>query len=258
MPRLPFLSQIATANASLIAGAFAVASLACLVGCTPAIGDRCTLSTDCSIQGNRVCDTSQPNGYCTVFSCSANSCPDNSACIEFGASVPGCPYDDYGAPSRVGRSICMRTCVVNSDCRSSEGYVCTRPDPTQTPWIVILDPKTPQGVCTSGGASASVVDAQVCSSARPVGVPIDAAVTLQSGGDSGDAGAADASDAHEGGPDAGNRPDDGDGSDAQGGAADSAADAFDDVRVDATIDAAADTTAIDAAVDAAVDAPGGS
>jgi hypothetical protein len=249
MTHLPLLSQIATANASLLAGAFAFASLACLEGCTPAIGDRCALSTDCSIQGSRICDTSQPNGYCTVFSCSANSCPDNSACIEFGASVPGCPYDDYGAPSRVARSMCMRTCVNDSDCRRGEGYVCADPEPEQTPWIIVLDPKKPHGVCTFGGTSASFADAQVCSSVRPVIEPIDAALTLRTGGDAGDAGA-DASDGEESGGDASDRPDGGDGGDAPEAAVDSAVDAFDDVRVDATIDAAGDTTA--------VDAPGGS
>jgi hypothetical protein len=152
----------------------------------------------------------------------------------------------------------MRTCAGDSDCRRSEGYVCAKPIPT--PWI-ILDTKKPQGVCTIGGASASVVDAQVCSSALLEAGPIDAPVTLQSGGDSGAAGA-DASDAHDRGADGGNGPDGGDGGDAQESAADSAADAIDDVRMDATIDAAADTTPVDApvdaAVDAAVDAPGGS
>jgi hypothetical protein len=222
-----------------MAAAFAMASLA---GCTPAIGDKCTLSTDCSIQGTRVCDTSQPNGYCTVFSCTANSCPDNSACVEFGASVPGCPYDDYRAPSRVGRSICMRTCAADSDCRRSEGYRC--PDPRQTPWMVVLDSKKPQGVCTIGGvAPASVVDADVCSSGRAVAPPIEAGVTLQSGSD-GDVGA-DTGDA-ETGIDAGNDQHAADAGDANEAAVDTGADVSDDVRVDATIDAVTDTTAVDA------------
>src|SRR5208283_3625811 len=87
--------------AGLAAPVPALAAFA-LAGCTPAIGDRCTLSTDCSVQGTRICDTTQPNGYCTIIPCTGNSCPDNAACVEIGASVPDCPYDDYAAPSRVG------------------------------------------------------------------------------------------------------------------------------------------------------------
>jgi hypothetical protein len=94
------------------------------VGCTPHIGDRCTLNTDCSISNTRQCDNSQPNGYCTIFNCGPNSCPDNAACVMFLASVPGCGYDDYASPSRTGLSFCMKGCQADSDCRQDDGYAC--------------------------------------------------------------------------------------------------------------------------------------
>src|SRR6516164_4737254 len=52
--------------------ALPMASLAA-TGCTPKIGDKCILSTDCSQQGTLVCDTSQPAGYCTQLNCNNGS-----------------------------------------------------------------------------------------------------------------------------------------------------------------------------------------
>src|SRR5580692_821298 len=59
-----------------------------LSGCTPKIGDHCAQNTDCSLQGTIVCDTSAPDGYCTVFNCIPDSCLDKAACVEFGGNVP--------------------------------------------------------------------------------------------------------------------------------------------------------------------------
>jgi hypothetical protein len=116
--------------------------VAALVGavaaCTPSIGDKCVLSTDCSTRGDRLCDTSQPEGYCTQFNCAKNSCPDEAACVLFNAAVPGCGYDDRagGYGSRVARSFCVSKCSKSDDCRS--GYICA--DPHVAPWSgVVLD-----------------------------------------------------------------------------------------------------------------------
>lgn len=88
---------------------------ALLVGCRPEVGDSCKLSTDCSITGDRLCDTSQPEGYCTIFNCEPGSCPDEAICVEF-----------HGSAERFARRFCLRECEGSSDCR--EGYVCVAPD----------------------------------------------------------------------------------------------------------------------------------
>ena len=137
------------------------------LGCTPSIGDKCVLSTDCSINGDRLCDTSQPGGYCTIFNCRGDLCPDEAACVLFHAAVQGCGYNDRES-SRTGRTLCMAQCHSDSDCRG--GYICA--DPRQEPWAaVIIDDDQTQRVCIVppdngivGGpeAVASVPDAAVC------------------------------------------------------------------------------------------------
>jgi hypothetical protein len=235
----------------MIHGAFSSAALALAVvatclfgfGCTPAIGDRCALSTDCSIQGTRLCDTSQPGGYCTMLRCTANACPENAACVEFGASVPGCPYDDYSAPSRVGRAMCLKTCGSNADCRQTEGYICAdplrRPDPkAPTLWIAILDTDQSKKVCMIAAPSASFVDAAVCSSSRSDAPPFEASVPVGSGSDG-------AADDGEGGTGVGvDGAVDAEASEAAMGEA--GADALGDAQSDATLDAAAESGTPDA------------
>jgi hypothetical protein len=92
-----------------------IAVTAVLYGCRPEIGDACKLSTDCSITGDRLCDTSQPDGYCTQFNCEAGSCPSESICVEF-----------HGSADRFARRFCVRHCDSASDCRA--GYVCVDPE----------------------------------------------------------------------------------------------------------------------------------
>lgn len=92
--------------------AFAVAlAVPLFVGCKPEIGDSCKLSTDCSITGDRLCDTSQPDGYCTVFNCDPGTCPDEAMCVEF-----------HPNSERFARRFCVRGCEAPSDCRP--GYAC--------------------------------------------------------------------------------------------------------------------------------------
>jgi hypothetical protein len=181
------------------------------------------------VQGTLVCDTSQPDGYCTELNCIHQSCPANSLCVQFQSSVPGCAYDDYQAPSRTGRSFCMENCSKDSDCRESDGYVCA--DPRDAPWNgAILDDNQSQGVCIVkpslvDAGSGAQFDAAIC---QPYEAP-------DSGPDAGDGGMDGAVDA---GPDA--SPESGLEPDAGTGA-------------DATTDA---TTAADS-TDASTDAPGG-
>ena len=103
----------------LVVGLLASAAL----GCTPKIGDDCSVSTNCSASGDRLCDITQPGGYCTVFNCEPGSCPKDSDCVNFGTSLS---VSTLCAPSQgvspYERSFCMATCESDSDCRG--GYKC--------------------------------------------------------------------------------------------------------------------------------------
>ncbi len=156
-----------------------------LGGCSPHIGDHCQLNTDCSIDGTRVCDNSQPNGYCTSFNCVANSCLDNAVCVMVSASVPGCPYNDYQAPSRTHTTLCLAHCNTDSDCRTGDGYVCR--DPQQAPYNakIIDNAPTSNKVCVAqpyydaGQPNASMPD-----STPPVCMPyLPEAGAAEGGGD---------------------------------------------------------------------------
>jgi hypothetical protein len=100
-----------------------------LAGCAPEIGDPCTTSTDCSQNSDRLCDISQPGGYCTIFNCEpagsnpAAKCPDEAACVAFAAEaspVDGCANALGSTPYT--RSFCLKKCDNGDDCRS--GYIC--------------------------------------------------------------------------------------------------------------------------------------
>jgi hypothetical protein len=106
------------------------------MGCARRIGDGCALDTDCSINNDRRCDTSQPGGYCTVAECDRNSCPDDALCVEFFADTP-----------RRARRFCMSPCSTDGDCRS--GYRCEQPTANVTGLFVTCPPGTdPESGCT--------------------------------------------------------------------------------------------------------------
>jgi hypothetical protein len=144
----------------------AVAGLSwALAGCQAKIGAHCLVSTDCANNGTRVCDTSQPDGYCTVFNCTDDSCPDNAACVTLQPAVPGCSYNDYDTPSRASRTLCLAHCNSDSDCRTDNGYICA--NPRNAPWhALILDNNQNEQVCivapTPGYGDAGAEDAEVC------------------------------------------------------------------------------------------------
>jgi hypothetical protein len=98
-----------------------------LLGCPKQIGDSCSLSSDCSINADRVCDLAQPGGYCTVPGCEPNSCPAEAMCVSFDAHAP-----------RLRRRFCMKGCEGDDDCR--EGYRCVPQSPAsclQSPTAIL-------------------------------------------------------------------------------------------------------------------------
>lgn len=117
------------------------------LGCKPQIGDKCTTSTDCSQVGDRLCDISQPSGYCTVFNCepkgsnAAASCPDGASCVAFGADPsPVASCENALGSTPYTRTFCMKECKNGNDCR--DGYVCEDPEADERFSAVDVDGRT--------------------------------------------------------------------------------------------------------------------
>ena len=86
------------------------------LGCAPSIGDSCGNRLDCSINGDRECDSTRPGGACTVLGCEADTCPDDAVCVRFRPE-----------PSRLTFTACMRVCQDDGNCRFDDGYRCVSP-----------------------------------------------------------------------------------------------------------------------------------
>lgn len=158
--------------------------LVVLAGCQPSIGDKCVLSTDCSTRGDRLCDSTQPGGYCTQFNCRGDDCPSEAVCVLFSGSVPGCPIDDRHAPPRTGRSMCLFACQTDADCRTGDGYVCA--DPRGAPYFALGIADNTNKVCLvrptqDGGLLYSAADAEapVCKAGGATVPDIDASAPVE-------------------------------------------------------------------------------
>ena len=133
---LATLALVATLALALAAG-----------GCASRIGDDCTTNTDCSPDGDRICDTSvEGSGYCTIEGCDTGTCPGEASCVRFfpasfltprndcrqsTALNNGCSKDEVCltstgacAPRSIERRYCMLSCLTDQDCRSN--YRCVR------------------------------------------------------------------------------------------------------------------------------------
>lgn len=110
-------------------------------GCGNEIGDSCIVSSDCDPNGERVCDSSQKSGYCTIQGCDYNTCPEEAACVRFFtgnfsnlpcAQQSDCSLDElcslkgFCVPRSSESRFCMKTCGSNDDCR--DGYECRTRD----------------------------------------------------------------------------------------------------------------------------------
>lgn len=112
-------------------------------GCKDEIGDSCSVASDCSQDGDRICDNTQHNGYCTVLGCDYDTCPDESVCVRFySVGDTGVPCDnatedvstdDCGSSERCALGgfcvpvasetrYCMRKCSGDGGCR--DRYEC--------------------------------------------------------------------------------------------------------------------------------------
>ena len=120
-------------------------------GCESQIGDSCSINVDCSPLGDRICDTTQLEGYCTIPGCDQDTCPDEAICVRFfptaflsqtcnpeteDAVVPSvqptnncrgdeiCLSSGFCAQQTQESRFCMQKCEQDSDCRP--GYECRR------------------------------------------------------------------------------------------------------------------------------------
>jgi hypothetical protein len=120
-----------------------VLGAAAAVACGHEIGDECTISSECSPQGDRICDSSQRGGYCTIIGCDYDTCPEEAVCVRFfpagnatilcehvtedvesDACTPDeiCTLAGYCAPRAAEVRYCMRACSDGGDCRDE--YEC--------------------------------------------------------------------------------------------------------------------------------------
>lgn len=162
--------------------AFVSFGLACALGtgCSKKIGDACTTNVDCSISGDRFCDTAPIEGYCSIDGCDIDSCPDEAACIRFYTPLrdeackfnPDSPRSDCRADERCvcdsstnlvscgtahcasensERRWCMKRCTDSSDCRN--GYTCRTTGTLGAEPVPALDRPVGESVkfCVSSG-----------------------------------------------------------------------------------------------------------
>jgi hypothetical protein len=130
-----------------LAWVFPLATLLLGAGCAPKIGKACTLSTDCSQLGDRLCDTTQPGGYCTIFNCEPDTCPE-AVCVGFDSQIdPACGPTQASQASRFERTFCMKGCDDDSDCR--DGYKCQEPKALSATIVDLTLPST-KGICIAG------------------------------------------------------------------------------------------------------------
>ncbi|MBN2528735.1 MAG: hypothetical protein JXR76_20260 [Deltaproteobacteria bacterium] len=97
-----------------------------LFGCAKEIGDSCSRDMNCSVDGDRTCDGTQPGGYCLIITCSPDECPSEAVCAEFTTPSPNFEADSDSsesqglyarmAPNRT-RTYCLRKCKKDKDCR---------------------------------------------------------------------------------------------------------------------------------------------
>ena len=125
------------------------------MGCKPKIGEDCATSVDCSISGDRLCDVTQPGGYCTVFNCEPNNCPAEAACVAFGEGT----CSTLAVSIRFRRTFCMRTCEDDSDCRGGS-YRCIDVSRDQARQIVDTNPSN-RRICAVPASSSPAANMDV-------------------------------------------------------------------------------------------------
>jgi len=144
----------------------ALLALLVLSACQPEIGDSCSNASDCSVQEQRTCDTTYPGGYCTVLGCEADSCPEEASCVAFQSVVSVAPEcASYQARPRLQRTVCMKSCNNDGDCRG--GYQCVDLS-GPNPWAAtVVESGGSRKVCTLPPPPLPEGDPAVCTPSAP-------------------------------------------------------------------------------------------
>lgn len=147
-----------------------VLGLLVLGACQPEIGDACSNASDCSVQEQRTCDTTYPGGYCTVLGCEADTCPEESSCVAFQSVVSVAPEcSSFQARPRLQRTVCMKTCENEADCRG--GYECVDLS-LPNPWAATVVESGGRGkVCVQPPPPLPAGDTAVCAPSAPLPLP---------------------------------------------------------------------------------------
>lgn len=96
------------------------------------LGEPCTSSADCLDPDDYtgtppfsacITETTWPNGYCQTF-CTSPTVPQAGSPLARG----DCPVDGACLPTYMSTEIglCLRSCTIDSECRTDEGYYCRR------------------------------------------------------------------------------------------------------------------------------------
>jgi hypothetical protein len=98
--------------------------------CGKEIGDACAIASDCSPNGDRLCDpdSSSPVGYCTIMGCDYSTCPGEAACIRF---FTGSFANRVCDPARLPNALKApgEMCMANAEC---SGNICNILPPPQS------------------------------------------------------------------------------------------------------------------------------
>jgi hypothetical protein len=111
---------------------FAVLAIA-LGACGSEIGDSCLLNSDCDPTGQRICDQTQNDGFCTILGCDFDTCPEEAVCVRFfvgGFTDVVCDPATEDLPNSDGTDDCSfeELCTLAGRCvpRSAESRYCMR------------------------------------------------------------------------------------------------------------------------------------
>lgn len=138
--------------------------------CQPEIGDSCSNASDCSVQEQRTCDTTYPGGYCTVLGCVADSCPEEARCVAFQSVVSIAPEcASLQVRPRLQRTVCMRACANNDDCRGE--YQCVDMSQRNAWGATAVDRRGSGKVCALPPPPEPVGQPNVCAAPVPAVVP---------------------------------------------------------------------------------------